>query len=297
MADISTDINQQPKRRRIQEIPVNVVKVRQETPDTTTLYLKSDDGPMEYTAGHFLTIDPHQFGQLEHFISYLEDLKGHHEKPRAYSLASAPHEPYVAITIKEERYISNETPYPPLLSPLLTYHIAQGTRFIIKGFTGAYTLTADMVQQAERIIHVCAGSGIVPNLGLIKDSLYRKDPVQHVLLYSNKTQQDTIFFDDFEQLRQQYPEQLTVIHCITREDPSGIQDARRGRITETILHEFIPAPSKTFAFSCGPGITPHERKAAKIAGKEPEPRFVENMVQLLQNLGLNKKQIKQESWG
>ena len=58
------------------------------------------------------------------------------------------------------------------------------------------------------------------------------------------------------------------------------------------MHEFIPDPSRAFAFSCGPGITPHERKAAKAAGEELVPRFVENMVELLQKVGLNKKQIK-----
>ena len=296
-AEDSQGVKERPVQRRVQEIEVSVAQVKQETPDTTTLFLKADDGPMEYTAGHFLTIDPHQFGQLEHFIAYLEGLKGQREKPRAYSLASAPHEPYVAITIKEERYISDETPYPPLLSPLLAYYLPKGARLVIKGFTGAYTLTEDILQRAERIVHVCAGSGIVPNLSLIKDSLQRGDSLQHILLYSNKTREDTIFFSDFEALRQQRPEQLKVVHCITRQDPSSIPGARRGRITEETLREFIPDPSRAFAFSCGPGITPYERKAAKAAGEDPVPRFVENMVALLQQVGLDKKQIKQESWG
>ena len=51
------------------------------------------------------------------------------------------------------------------------------------------------------------------------------------------------------------------------------------------------------AYSCGPGITPYERKAARAKGETPEPRFVENMVALLQEHGLDKKQIRQESWG
>ena len=59
----------------------------------------------------------------------------------------------------------------------------------------------------------------------------------------------------------------------------------------------MPDPSNVLAYSCGPGITPYERKAARAKGEEPEPRFVENMVALLQEYGLDKKQIKQESWG
>ena len=276
---------------------VEVVHVRRDTPDTTTLFMSAGDEPIEYEAGHFCTIDPHQFGELEHFTAYLEDQKGQREKPRAYSMASAPHEQHLAITIKEERYESGETPYPPLLSPLLTYYIQEGRRLVISGFTGAYTFPADVCERTDHIVHVCAGSGIVPNRSLIKESLHRSDPLRHTLLFSNKTRGDVIYFEEFEALRAQYPDQLDVIHCITREDPTGIRGARNGRISGELLCEVAPDPSKVMAYSCGPGITPYERRAARAKGETPEPRFVENMVALLQEHGLDKKQIRQESWG
>ena len=46
-------------------------------------------------------------------------LKGKREPPRAYSMCSSPHERYLAVTVKEERYLSGTTKFPPLLSPLL----------------------------------------------------------------------------------------------------------------------------------------------------------------------------------
>ena len=284
-------------RRRVRELEVEVVQARRDTPDTTTLFMSTGDEPIEYEAGHFCTIDPHQFGELEHFTAYLEDQKGQREKPRAYSMASAPHEQHLAITIKEERYESGETPYPPLLSPLLTYYIQEDRRLVISGFTGAYTFPADVYERTDHIIHVCAGSGIVPNRSLIKESLHRGDPLRHTLLFSNKTRRDIIYFEEFEVLREQYPDRLDVIHCITREDPAGIRGARNGRISEELLREVAPDPSKVMAYSCGPGITPYERRAARAKGETPEPRFVENMVALLQGHGLDKKQIRQESWG
>ena len=284
-------------KRRVRELEVEVVQARRDTPDTTTLFMSTGDEPIEYEAGHFCTIDPHQFGELEHFTAYLEDQKGQREKPRAYSMASAPHEEHLAITIKEERYESGETPYPPLLSPLLTYYIQEGRRLVISGFTGAYTFPADVCERTGHILHVCAGSGIVPNRSLIKESLHRGDPLRHTLLFSNKTRQDIIYFEEFEVLREQYPDRLDVIHCITREDPAAIRGARSGRISEELLREVAPDPSKVMAYSCGPGITPYERRAARAKGETPEPRFVENMVALLQEHGLDKKQIRQESWG
>ena len=284
-------------KRRVRELEVEAVQARRDTPDTTTLFMSTGDEPIEYEAGHFCTIDPHQFGELEHFTAYLEDQKGQREKPRAYSMASAPHEEHLAITIKEERYESGETPYPPLLSPLLTYYIQEGRRLVISGFTGAYTFPADVCERTGHILHVCAGSGIVPNRSLIKESLHRGDPLRHTLLFSNKTRQDIIYFEEFEVLREQYPDRLDVIHCITREDPAGIRGARSGRISEELLREIAPDPSSVLAYSCGPGITPYERRAARAKGETPEPRFVENMVALLQGHGLDKKQIRQESWG
>ena len=223
--------------------------------------------------------------------------KGKKEPPRLYSLGSAPYEPEIAITIKEERYISGETPYPPLLSPLLTYHIPVGTKMVISGFRGAYTLTPDIVDRVDRVVHVCAGSGIVPNLGLVKESLHRGDPLEHVLLFSNKTREDIIYYQDFEELHQQYPDKFDVVHCITREDPAGVRNARRGRISAELLREFMPDISRSFVFTCGPGISPHERRAARERNEKPEPKFVENMMATMLEIGLGKEQIKQESWG
>src|SRR5204862_8171470 len=74
-----------------------------ETPDTITAFLDLGQ-PVKYRAGQYVSIDPHQFRSLGSMTRYLEHLKGRHEPPRAYSMSSAPHEPYVAITIKEEVY-------------------------------------------------------------------------------------------------------------------------------------------------------------------------------------------------
>jgi ferredoxin-NADP reductase len=81
--------------RRIKELEVMVADVIVEAPDTTTLVLFTGNDRLEYSAGHFLTIDPHQFEALERFTSFLEDLKGKREPPRAYSMSSSPHERYL----------------------------------------------------------------------------------------------------------------------------------------------------------------------------------------------------------
>src|SRR5512146_2800041 len=122
------------KREKIKELEVMVADVIQETPDTATLILFTGNDKLNYEPGHFLTISPHQFPALERWVNYLEDLKGRKEPPRAYSLTSSPEEKYLAITVKEERYTSGITPYPPLLSPVLARGILRGHKMIITGF-------------------------------------------------------------------------------------------------------------------------------------------------------------------
>jgi hypothetical protein len=68
--------------RRIKQLEVMVADVIVEAPDTTTLVLFTGNDRLDYSAGHFLTVDPHQFEALERFTSFLEDLKGRREPPR-----------------------------------------------------------------------------------------------------------------------------------------------------------------------------------------------------------------------
>src|SRR3979409_543859 len=128
---------------------VMVAESVQETADTATLVFFTGNDRLDYKAGHFLTIDPHQFEALERFIAFLEDLKGKREPPRAYSMSSAPHEHYLAVTVKEERYISGTTKFPPLLSPLLTKRTTRGMRLVVTGFTGPYTLPSAIGSRAR----------------------------------------------------------------------------------------------------------------------------------------------------
>src|ERR1043166_8515157 len=97
---------------------VMVAEAGQETADTTTLVFFTGNDRLDYKAGHFLTIDPHQFEGLERFIAFLEDLKGRKDPRRAYWMPSSPHEKSRAVTVKEERYVRGLPQSPPLLSPL-----------------------------------------------------------------------------------------------------------------------------------------------------------------------------------
>src|SRR5437667_3828587 len=181
-----------------------VADVIVEAPDTTTLVLFTGNDRLEYSAGHFLTIDPHQFEALERFTAFLEDLKGRREPPRAYSMSSAPHERYLAVTVKEERYVSGMTKFPPLLSPMLVKRTTRGMRLVVTGFTGPYTLPPDISARTNHIVHICAGSGSVPNFSMLQFALAHYSTLRHTFIYSNKTLDDVIFRDDLARLDSQH---------------------------------------------------------------------------------------------
>jgi ferredoxin-NADP reductase len=280
-----------PPSRRIKELEVMVADVVVETPDTSTLVFFTGNDHLEYSAGHFLTIDPHQFEALERFTSFLEDLKGKREPPRAYSMCSAPHERYLAVTVKEEQYVSGTTKYPPLLSPMLVKRTVRGMRLMVTGFTGPYTLSLDIDSQTDHVVHICAGSGSVPNFSMLKHALEFHPRLRHTFIYSNKTWRDIIFRDALTELEVKHPERLRVIHTLTREPDVALCGpfVRKGRINAELLRELI--------YVCGPGISKFDREVAKEKGEQPQPRFLESVLADLKSLGVPNARIKRESYG
>jgi 3-ketosteroid 9alpha-monooxygenase subunit B len=286
-------------RRRIKQMEVMVADAVRETADTTTLVLFTGNDRLDYKAGHFLTIDPHQFDGLERFTAFLEDLKGKREPPRAYSMASSPHEKYLAVTVKEERYTSGVTQYPPLLSPLLVKRLVRGTRLVVTGFTGPYTLPEDIESRTDHLVHVCAGSGSVPNYAILKFALEHHPRVRHTFVYSNRTWDDVIFGRDLTLLARRHPERLRLIHTLTREPEPQRHgpEVRAGRVGLDVLKDAIPDPSACRVFACGPAITIWDRKAARESGVAPAPRFLETVLECLTAIGVKSDQITRESYG
>lgn len=287
------------KREKIKELEVMVADVIQETPDTVTLILFTGNDKLNYEPGHFLTISPHQFPALERWVSFLEDQKGKKEPPRAYSITSSPDEKYLAITVKEERYISCVTPFPPLLSPILARRTVRGQRMVITGFTGPFTFNDEVRRDSENVLHICAGSGIVPTYSIIKYDLRYFSKHRHTLIYSNKNFKDIIFYSQLRKLEEEFSERFKVVHTLTRESGNISINGKekRGRVSKELISEATPDFTSTAVFVCGPDYTVHQRKVAKDKGEELKPSFMGSILSYLDELGVPKNKIKRESYG
>ena len=286
-------------RRRIKELEAMVAEVVVETPDTATLVLFTGNERLDYEPGHFLTIDPHQFEALERFLDYFENEKGKREPPRAYSMCSTPDERYVAVTVKEERYQRGVTKYPPLLSPLLVKRTVRGMRLSVVGFTGPYVLPPDPESKTDHLVHVVAGSGVVPNLSILKYALAHFPKLRHTFVYSNKTWDDVIFRDQLARLEGEHHDRLRVVHTLTRDPDAAARGERvkTGRVSAALMKQEIPDPSACLVYVCGPAISVWDRQRAKQEGTTPTPRFLEAALDALAEAGVPKDRVKTESYG
>jgi len=298
MSDVEKPKKKPKPLKKIQSTCVDVVR---NTPDTVTLSFDTGDKP-DYDAGQFISIDPHQFRELANVIGYFEHIKGKREPFRAYSMSSAPYEPYVTITVKAEPW-HKEDKYPPLLSPFLASEGMKGRPVLFTGYTGPYTLDGDHDQHTDVVLHLVAGSGIVPNYALLKDELTQKKHtrVQHRMLYVNKTRDDIIFHDELMALARDYADRFAIVHCLTREKDdvvAGLGAAfRKGRPSLELLRTLAPNPERTLAYACGAAITKHQRAEAKVTGVEPAPRFMEGIQELVKALGIHEDRFHAEEYG
>lgn len=286
-----------PERNKPRSFEVVVTEVIQETPDTVTLVLDAPEIP-PYRAGQFLTIDPHVFPVIAGQVAFIEHLKGDKkELVRAYSMASAPHEP-LAITIKEEPYRPGDL-HAPLLSPLLVHGTPRGTHFPVVGFTGPYILPPDVEQRTDHIVHLVAGSGVVPNYSILKGALRSHPDLRHTFIDTNKTWNDIIFREGLARLAAEFPGRLTLVHTLTRQsDTTGLPaGVRQGRVTAEFLRELVPDTGTAIAYLCGPAIASWDRKKALEEGTAPTPRFLESTVANLQAVGFTPARIKREAYG
>lgn len=242
---------------------------------------------------------PHQFPELLDIVKFFEFTKGKKEPVRAYSLTSAPHEKYIAITIKPEIYEPYEGSFPPLLSPLLASDILVGKEIQFTGYAGAYVMPEKLSPHIEEIAHLVAGSGIVPSFSILKSELNNKDNehIKHTIVYANKSIKDIIFHEELLALEKQFPHRLCVKYFLSQEKVHGCENYIHGRPDIKHIKRFIKDPKNTLFFACGPAVTKWQKKHALETGIALRPRFMEWVQEVIEELQVDKKQFKREIYG
>jgi len=209
--------------------PLKIIGIIEETSAAKTFVLQPLDGwKPTYRPGQFLT---------------LVFQTKHGEKRRSYSLSSAPAlQEALAITIKK---VENGE-----FSRLLLSHAAAGDVLYSSGISGLFTLPGAGTV-AEQFFFLAAGSGITPCFSMITTLLYTTRK-KVVLVYSNKTESETIFYARLQQLETEFPERF-VIRFLFSYKADVYQSRLSNWLLQQLLLQLLTVSHKHALFYlCGP---------------------------------------------
>jgi ferredoxin-NADP reductase len=182
-----------------------------------------------------------------------------YQAERSYSLASAPEEQRLVLTV--ERLKDGE------VSPYLVGELRRGDQLELRGPIGGY-----FVWEAELggpLLLVAGGSGIVPLMSMLRHRAASGSTAPARLLYSSRTLEEVIYRDELERLAAA-GDGLEVVHTLTRSQPLGWSGPSR-RIDEELLAQVAwPPEERPFIFICGPTALVETAASGLVAlGHEP----------------------------
>jgi ring-1,2-phenylacetyl-CoA epoxidase subunit PaaE len=114
-----------------------------------------------------------------------------------------------------------------------------------------------------------AGSGITPILSIMRHTLGTQPNCQFSLVYGNQNMNSVMFNETLQDLKDQFPERVTLVHVLSRQAQEV--ELLEGRIDEAkvnrLINTLLPVNSMDEVFVCGPeGMIETTCKALLNAG-------------------------------
>jgi ring-1,2-phenylacetyl-CoA epoxidase subunit PaaE len=164
------------------------------------------------------------------------------EVRRAYSLSSAPHETDLKVVIKavEKGVFSN-----------YAMTLRAGDQLEVAAPDGLFI--HEKSDTPQNYLMIAAGSGITPITSIIKDVLTNEPESKVALIYGNQSVAQTIYYEQFNDMKDQYSDRFTLQYCFSREERD---EALFGRVSKSNLNYFLKQTVSDLAFAkaylCGP---------------------------------------------
>ena len=138
--------------------------------------------------------------------------------------------------------------------------------------------------QRPRALHrvgFASGSGITPILSIMASTLQDQPESKFTLVYGNRRMDSVMFNEALQDLKDTYPDRLTLIHILSRQAQEV--PLLEGRIDENkvkaIMQAFLPVKSLDEVFICGPeGMIEATEKALLEAGARKERVYAERFL-------------------
>ena len=162
-----------------------------------------------------------------------------YQAQRSYSIASAPEDPHLVLTVEE---ISDGE-----VSPYLAQELSPGDELELRGPIGGYFVWDS--GRAGPLQLFAGGSGIVPLRAMLRHRAATGAPTPARLVYSARSLPDVIYRHE---LLEGGDAELDVTVALTRSWPQD-WSGHRGRIDERLLDaETWPAGDGPWIYICGP---------------------------------------------
>ncbi len=189
------------------------------------------------------------------------DLRG---SRRFFTISSAPEEGHILLTT---RFSDPSSSFKKALRELKV-----GDEIVASNVEGEFVLPKD---QNKKLVFIAGGIGITPFRSIVKHLIANKEKRDMVLLYSNRTAEDIVFKDIFQEAERNNG--LRAIYALTEEDkiPSDWR-GEKGFINENLINRQIPD---------------FEDRIFYVSGPEPMVKAFEKM---LKQMGVASKNIKRD---
>jgi len=163
---------------------------------------------------------------------------------RAYSICSSLKSNELRIAVKEVK--------GGAFSVYANKELRNGQQLEVSPPEGKFTLNVSDSNKLNYIAFV-AGSGITPVLSMIKSVLETERESKFILLYGNKSSEDTMFKNEIDNLKSEYKDQFKVHYVFSQ---TFEDEESKGRINKEIIKDILKNRYPHIGFSnyflCGP---------------------------------------------
>jgi ring-1,2-phenylacetyl-CoA epoxidase subunit PaaE len=225
--------------------PIEVKSIIKETEDTVTICFDIPHNLKEefaYKQGQYISI---------------RKFEGDQEIRRSYSMCSSPLEPYLCISAKRVK--------DGYMSVYLTEKLKEGDLLEISAPEGRF-FTPLHPESRKQYYLFGAGSGITPLMSILK-TILEVEPLSTVyLLYGNRSEESTIFYQKLDEMTRSFGGQFFVQFLFTDSAPAvrkglfskwkSTSNEKHGRVGPKSIDAFLmefPIEGEAEFFICGPG--------------------------------------------
>jgi len=223
-----------------------ITEIRDLGPETRVFHLEPVEGEIPgYKAGQFLFL-------------HLLDEKGETIVKRPYSIASAPHMPYIELCIK-------------LVKGELTGRLENMGKGAIVGMDDP--VGPVRYNDEEKAAFIAGGTGISLMISILRHIAHRQLKGEFILFYSARRKENILYREELEKLQKKNPA-IKVVVTLTREEEEW--GGEKGRLCHEMLKRYISEPKEFTWWLCGPmGMLKAMRECLASAGVEPKKIHME----------------------